>query len=222
MPQRFNIYAFQHKALRHFFGEINSLCSATNFSNKEEIEFLKERMLQLMSLLASHSFIEEQLILKALEEKGELTVSDPHDHQRLDSIIFKIISGLQSLTNETEKLTEKGANLYLLFTQFHGEYLIHMHQEEVITLPLILERLNEDEITDLSSRIYQKTPEKLMYEWMRYAIPALHPSERIEVLKPVLDQSIPITISNTLSIAKKELTPEGFTHLIHGLNLKMV
>lgn len=222
MPQRFNIYAFQHKALRHFFGDINTVFSATNFANKKEIEFLKERMLKLMSLLASHSFIEDQVILKALEEKGNLTVNDPHDHVRLDAIIFKIISGLQSLTHETKGLTEKGANLYLLFTQFHGEYLIHMHQEEVNTLPLILEQLNEEEIAALNSQIYQKIPEKLMYDWFQFGIPALHPDERIEILKPVLDISATTTISNTLSIAKKVLSTEGFNDLINGLDLKVI
>lgn len=223
MAQRFNLYAFHHKALRYFFGEISTLCGSTNFENKNEVEFLKERMLKLMSLLASHSFIEDQVILKELE-KTETTFSDKdtHDHLRLDAIVFKIISGLQSLNNETENLTFKGNNLYLLFTQLHGEYLIHMHQEEVNTLPIILKAFNDEELNSLKAKIFEKTPPKLMYDWFQFSLPALNQSERIEALKPIMQKSSDDIIAHTLSLAKNTLSENEFESVIKGLDLQVV
>lgn len=218
-----NIYNFHHKGLRKFLGELNLLYGSTNFENQIEIEKLQEKTLKLMSLLSSHSFIEDKVILKYLTEIGiSVPSQDQEDHFRLDSIIFKVISGLQSINSQTERVVEKGKFLYLLFNQFQGEYFLHMHKEETVTLPIILENLNIEELNHLQGLITKKTPPPILLEWFRHSLPALNYIERIASLRPVLDNSSEETMAITLSIAKNVLSESEFMTLTKGLDLKMV
>lgn len=219
----FNFYNFHHKALRNFLGQLNVNFGKTNFENQNEIETLKVSLLKLMALLASHSYIEDQVIIPSITKKG---ISIPenlhHDHNRLDSIIFKIISAFQTLSATTTNVNKKGNDLYLLFNQFHGEFLLHMHLEEVDMLPLITSNLNVEETEFLKAQMVQKTPHKLMLDWFLYGLPALSSQNQVELLKPVISNYSTEMMAEVLSVAKKALSESEFNKLVKGLDLKVV
>ncbi len=219
----FNFYNFHHKAIRNLLGQLNVKFGKTDFENQNEIDSLKMSLLKLMSLLASHSYIEDNVILTAVTSKG---VSIPenlnHDHNRLDSIIFKIISAFQTLSSTTPEVKEKGSQLYLLFNQFHGEFLLHMHLEEVDMLPILQEHLNVEETEIVKQQMVNKTPHKLILDWFLYGLPALSYQNQIELLQPVISNYSAEMMSGVLSVAKKSLPEIEFNKLIAGLNLKVV
>jgi hypothetical protein len=219
----FIFYQFQHKAIRNFFSEINLLCGSTNFQSVTEVEFLRDRILKLMSLLASHSYIEEQVILPALRKNEiELSDKDSHDHKKLDDKLFQVIGKIQKLVSVTDESQEQGNILYLLFTGFQAEYLLHMIHEETETATLLLNNLSPIELSDLKETISKRTPAPIMKDWLTYGLPAMNQIERIEVLKPMVSNVPAESLPATLSIVKNVLDEADFRSLMAGLNLKFV
>ena len=219
----FNFYQFQHKAIRNFFGEVSILCGTTNFQKTTEVEFLRDKILKLMALLASHSFIEEQVILPALQKKEiDYTETDTHDHRNLDQKLFQVIGLVQKLVSVSDESKKQGEILYLLFSGFQAEYLLHMIQEETKTAPLVLQHFTLDELSDLQNLISNRVPSPIMKDWLFYGLPAISHTERIEVLKPIVSSSTTENLSAILSVVKNVLDEDNFRLLMEGLQLKFV
>ena len=223
MTQRFNIYDFPHKALRNFLGQLNLQFGNTNYQNQEELKSLKTNFLKLMSLLASHSHIEDQQIIMPLEKKGVNSFeNDKKEHHKLDDLVFNISRAILSLNSNTEDAQEKGRILYLFFNQFQGTYLLHMHREETESLPVVLENMTDEELFSIRDYIIEKTPPKILLNWYWYALPAQTHQERVMGLKPIVAKNNSEILQATLEVVKKVLSEQEFKAVVQDLGLKIV
>lgn len=215
---RFNIYDLPHRALRNALSQFNIQLGNTQFHDEMELNRLKLNLLRLMSLLSSHSYIEDSQLLKRLEEKKvPEIVKDHEDHHKLDEMLFDLSKKLQQLSHENKDAPEIGREIYLLFNRFHGEYLLHMHYEETTTLPLVWTHLNDDELAEIRTVIMEKTPAKIMQDWYFYCLPAFPQHVRVFLLKD-LQMHYPQLYPNTLDTASRALDNSDFDALLKAIS----
>jgi len=222
MENRFNIYDLPHKALRNILGELNLQFGKTDYNNEKQLKALKDKLLKLMALLASHAHIEDSLIINPLEKKGVTGLeTDKKEHNRLDQLIFKLSSGMLQLRSQDDQAQSRGQDLYLLFNQFNGEYLLHMYREETETLPIVFEHFSDEDLLAVRDYILEKTPPKILLDWYWYCLPAQTHNQRVAALRPILEKPKE-TLQATLRVVKAVLIEKEFEQVLDDLGLKIV
>ena len=212
---RVDLFGPIHKAIRHALSSLLVRMGSTTFADAEAARAVVRELDEVLQLCEDHRGIEDRFILPALDERLRQplrSVADDHATQP------RVVSELRAL-GETlmDTLPERrplaGRTLYLHFSTFTAELLLHMAEEEQMVQPLLERLFTDPELDAIRGRLLASMsgPEKMLSA--RYMLPALDRVERATLAAGAL-ASMPREVGRTLvDLARRVLTPEDFADL---------
>lgn len=184
LRSRHDFYGPVHKGIRAVQCRILLQLSSTDWTDLAESAEGLDLVRRQMRFSASHLHHEEMELHGALEERAPgatATLMEAHEaHDRA----FVEIEGLCRAVEHAQGSDRIAAGrlLYLAFTQFVGEDLVHMHEEETVTLPLLWSLFSDAELMAMEGRIVGSMPPEELAGGLAIMVPAMSPQERLAFL----------------------------------------
>lgn len=145
--QRVKLFEAAHKGLRNALSQFSFLLGKCDFNNSVDIAKLHSLGKDVFMMLSTHANDENSVILTALEEKiPGSSKQDMEDHERLEQeqdAIEKLLDDIKELNAKGAEASGSGAELYIKFSKFHGDYLLHTVEEETETQRLLWENFTD-------------------------------------------------------------------------------
>jgi hypothetical protein len=180
------IYDFPHKGLRNGLSQLSILAGRTDYSNATEIAQLHQLGIRLFNILTTHAEDENSVTLAQLDMRCPgSSQHDFDDHEKIQQSQHDLERQLVAIhdgASEGRDMSEAGAEFYLGFTEFHGEYLMHTAEEERITQPLLWKHFTDMELAGHRREIMARNPPQTLLTWFEFVIPAQTNAERVGLL----------------------------------------
>jgi hypothetical protein len=220
--KRHDLYGPVHKALRASLSELMVKLGQTDFTNEEEAAERIAEVRRQLATSASHLAHEEEHIHGRLNERapGSSTgLDDDHRHHRGTFFDLEVVLRRIEDTPPAER-TSLGRILYLRFSKFVADDLLHMAEEELETLVLLHEMFSDQELQEIEAAIIASVPPDERMETLRRFVPVLSRPERISFLKFARASAPPDAFAAMMEGAVRPvLKPEDWRHLSEGLLL---
>jgi hypothetical protein len=214
--QRVKLFEGAHKGLRNALSQFSFLLGKCDFNDPKSVKALHALGSDLFMLLTIHANDENTLILAELEARVPgASKHDMDDHERLEAdqnAIEKLLNELNELNDKNEDATGMGTELYMKFSRFHGEYLIHTAEEETETQRLLWENFTDAELHAMRGRIIGKFPPDVFEKWQSYMMPAITRND-IAMMLGGLKANAPEQFERLMTMAEKYLPAEEFTSI---------
>lgn len=178
-PARFDLFGRIHKAIRLAMSELLVRMGETSFADAKASGAICQDLRELLSFCDAHLAHEEEVVAPAARERllGGMDAFDSHgEHTRL---VAELRAQIDALENAPAGLrTRVGKTLYLHFSTYVGESLVHMAEEERVIMPLLERFFDDDELRALSNAIRARaTPAEVAFSGPRL-LRAINPHER--------------------------------------------
>ena len=184
--KRMKTYDVPHKGLRNALSQMSLLAGKTNYANPREVEELYNLGVDVFKILTIHAADENEVTLAELEARCQgCSQHDMEDHEQIylaQDKLERLLSEIYINSKTAKDLTSEGAEFYLAFSEFHGEYLEHTAEEERITQPLLWQNFRDEELASHRGRIMAKNPPETLLIWFKFIIPAQSHAERVGLL----------------------------------------
>lgn len=214
---RMKIYDVPHKGLRNALSQFSLLAGKTDYSNKMEIEKLKEFGNDVFELLTLHAIDENEVSLAELEQRFPgSTKHDIKDHERLHQLQHSLEEKLSTLFSDSQKgksVVEAGSEFYFLLNEFLGTYLLHIAEEESVTQPLFWKYFTDEELAAHRGKIMSKHPPETLFLWFRFVIPAQNHQERIGLLGGFKKMAPAAFFNQGMEVIREVLAEKEFENL---------
>jgi hypothetical protein len=218
--QRVKLFEAAHKGLRSALCQFSSQIGKTDFNNTEQVSILHVLGKEVFMMLSTHANDENSIILAELEAKVPgSSKHDMDDHEKLEadqSAMETLLDEIREIQNKGEDAAGFGAELYMKFLKFHGEYLLHTYEEETETQRLLWDNFTDEEIHAMRGRIIARFTPGAFEIWQKYIMPSITPGDRTMLFKGMKMQS-PEGFQKLMAMAKKYLSPEELGSLEKSL-----
>jgi hypothetical protein len=206
-----------HKGLRNLLGQFSLLAGQTCYSDVEQITKLKDLGKDLFQLLENHAFTEETFILAPLKNKvANLTAEIEEDHTRLALLEQELKEKLHSF--DGTQTDDDGHDFYLLFSDFHSQYLIHIADEDRNLEVNLQANFTDEELIQHQIAIMQSMDFSVLLLWFKYIVPARRIEENVQVLNAFKSSAPPEAFEMVLTTIRGVLTEDRYATLISGIN----
>jgi hypothetical protein len=184
---RFDIYRPIHKALRLSLSKLLVKLGSTDFRNEAAATEAIAALRQQIALSRSHLEHEERFIhplLEPLTDKPLAALEADHRHheQSLDQL-DELACAIEDA--EAEERLILGHSLYLQFSRFLAEDLVHMAEEETSTLALLHRHFTDAELQEIEGRIVAAHPPEKLMGTLCLMIPGMNLPERVQFLRGI-------------------------------------
>jgi hypothetical protein len=218
---RHKTYDVPHKGLRNGLSQLSLQAGRTDYANAAEVQELHALGGRLFSILSIHAEDENNVTLARLETRCPGSTKHDHDdHEAIHRAQKGLEDQLESIAGGAargEDMTEAGAEFYLAFTEFHGEYLEHTAQEERVTQPLLWKFFTDEELAAHRGEIMSKNPPQTLLIWFEFVLPAQSHAERVGLLSGFKKMAPPAFFSDAMAVIEKALATEDFRRLDSAL-----
>lgn len=218
--QRVKLFEAAHKGLRNALSQFSYLLGKCDFNNAVDIAKLHSLGKDLFMMLSSHANDENSIILAALEAKVPgSSKHDMDDHERLEldqSAIEKMLDDIKELNTKGVDASGSGAELYMKFSKFHGEYLLHTVEEETDTQRLLWENFTDQELHAIRGKIIGRFTPEAFEKWQSYIMPAITQNDLLMMLGG-MKANAPEQFTRLMVMAEKYLPAEDYTLLKDSL-----
>lgn len=219
---RMKPYDLPHKGLRNALSQLQLLAGKTDYTNLSEVDKLYGLGKDVFALLNIHAEDENDITLAELEKRCPgCSDHDREDHEKLEkeqAALENLLSSIYSNVKEGNKVDSEGAEFYLLFSEYHAQYLLHTAEEERVTQAALYKHFTDEELGEFRTRIMKKNPPETLLLWFRYVVPAQSPAERIGLLKGFKMMATPELFSKGMNVIEKELSSNEFSELKLAVN----
>ncbi|MDP4283694.1 MAG: hypothetical protein Q8891_04685 [Bacteroidota bacterium] len=216
------VYDVPHKALRNALSQLSLLAGKTNYSDQQEVKQFYKLGEDVFKMLTIHANDENEVTLAELEERCPgSSQNDLDDHVQIHLAQDKLEKLLSKIYNNSKSgmdTTEDGAEFYLAFSEFHGEYLEHSAAEERVTQPLLWKYFTDEELAAHRGKIMAKIPPRSLLTWFRFIVPAQSSNERIGLLTGLKAMAPPTFFNEAMEVIKQVLTEKEFDLLNQSLS----
>lgn len=196
--KRLRTFAAPHKALRNILSQFSARAGQTNYESPDEVSQLKSLGNELFLLLEEHVSVENEYILKPLEERVEgSTHHDLREHEEIEESQEILKASMNLLSGYDDETL--GHQFYLDVTKFHSRYLLHILHEETETEKLLWDNFTDKELLDIKMNIIKSIPSDMQLIWWKYMIPAQNEVENVAMLSAIRMQS-PLMFEETLRV----------------------
>lgn len=162
-------YAASHKGLRHALGRFQLQAGATDYADARAVAALRARGAKLELLLTHHLAAENRYFLGPLRTRDPAGAAhDLADHERLEALQGRMFAELAGLPASGDSARA----FYLLVTEFHASYLLHILHEERVTEPLLFARFTEDEVAGFSAALVAAVELPVLLASLENIVPA--------------------------------------------------
>ena len=202
-----------HKGLRNILSQFSLLAGKTAYSNLEEVNELKALGSDLFHLLENHAFTEESYILAPLKAKhAEATTEIEAEHSKLDILETKIKDALGSF--DGTQSDDEGHEFYLMFSEFHSTYLMHIAEEDRNLEIRMQEAFMDEELIQHQMAIMASMDFPTLLLWFKYIVPARRIEENAQVLKAFKAGAPEEAYTAVLDTIRPQLSEERFNAIL--------
>lgn len=171
---RIDLFGPIHRAIRFALSDALTLLGATRFEDPNENAFAVEWLGEVLALCEGHLDVEEKIILPALRSRltGSLASIASAHHAQTEGVQEMTALGEALLHTAKDSRVFIGRMLYLRFSTFVGENMLHMAEEEQVVQPLMERVFTDDELRAMHARILESlSPEEraMSARWMEAA-----------------------------------------------------
>jgi hypothetical protein len=203
--QRHDIYGPIHKALRAAAGRLLARLGATDFSDAAEVSSILTALRSQLSVGMRHLHHEDLHIHAALEARspgssGRLE-ADHHHHEEAVADLEQVLTSIEGASPAERQVL--GRQLYLRYAHYVAADLVHMHEEETVTMPLLHSLFSDAELMTIEGAIVASIPPTETMTIMGDMIPAMHRTERKQFLSFVQAGAPPEVFAMLLEGAAK-------------------
>ena len=218
--QRVKLFESAHKGLRNALSQFSYMIGKTDFNNHGDVKSLHSLGLDVCMLLGSHANDENTIVLAELEAKVPgSSKHDMDDHERLEvdqDAIERLLDDIKTVQGNGEDAAGMGAELYIKFAKFHGEYLLHTVEEETVTQRMLWENFTDAEIHGMRGRIIARFTPEAFEKWQGFILPAITNNDRAMMFGG-LKANAPEQFAKMMIMAEKFLPAEDLEKLKESL-----
>lgn len=218
--QRVKLFEAAHKGLRNALSQFSFSLGKCDFNSTNDVNRIHSLGKDLCMLLNIHANDENNIILAELEAKVPgSSKHDMDDHERLErdqNAIEKLLDEIKELNTKGEDALGMGAELYMKFSKFHGEYLLHTVEEETETQRLLWENFTDPELHAIRGRIISKFTPEVFEKWQSYIMPAITQSD-IVMMMSGMRTADPEQFTKLMAMAEKYLPADEFSAINNKL-----
>lgn len=218
--ERVKLFEAAHKGLRTALARFSFLVGKADFNNKDDVNALYPLGKDLFMMLRTHANDENSIVLAELEAKvAGSSKHDMDDHVRLErdqDQIEELLDEIKDLSGKGKDPSGLGAELYINFEKFHGEYLIHTHEEETVTQHLLWENFTDPEIHAMRGKIIARFTPESFEKWQSFIFPSITHAARVQMLTGI-KMNAPDQFPKLMAMAEKFLPAEEFSQLKKSL-----
>lgn len=220
-PNRVDLYAGIHKALRLFLTRTLTRLGATDPGDRQDVAASLQQLERLLSLCEMHVKDENDFVHPALERArpgSAARIAAEHVHHLEAIADLRDLSGLVSDCVDSQRGAALG-RLYRALALFVAENLQHMHVEETEHNALLWAACTDAELLAIEHAIVGSIPPEAMMEMLHWFLPALNAPERAAMLGG-MQQGLPAEpFEAVLGIAQRTLTMPEHARLMRDLGL---
>lgn len=213
---RVKLFEAAHKGLRSALAQFSFRLGKCDFNDPRQVNELHSLGKDLFMMLTTHANDENSIILAELEAKlPGASKHDTDDHERLEadqSAIEKLLDEIKELGGKGQDASGMGSELYMKFSRFHGEYLLHTVDEESETQRLLWENFTDAELHGMRGRIIGKFTPDVFEKWQSYIMPAITQSDLLMMLGG-MKSNAPAQYEKLMVMAEKFLPANEFSIL---------
>ncbi|MDY7227125.1 hypothetical protein [Hyalangium rubrum] len=208
---RYDLYGPVHKGLRREFCSLLARMSSVSFGDDAQVQEIVRDVRFVMDLCAHHLKHENNHFHVALEERSKgASAKKAQEHVEHE----KEIAELRELAGQLEKAAgparhEIGRKLYLVYSRFVGENLVHMAEEELQIQPQFHEKYSDPELMAIEGKLLGSIAPDVMMAFMRGMIPAMNRDERAGMLGGMKQGAPPEAFNAVLQVAAKPSLSEA-------------
>ncbi len=183
-PERHDIYALIHKALRAALTDAMLAAGRLDTSDPEEVDDAVGRIRDLLDLCQDHLETENAFVHPAMEARRPGTtrrVADEHVEHAASIARLRNRAGALARAPAMAR-DDVAAGLYRELSLFVGENFVHMHEEEAVHNLVLWDAYSDAELAALESAIIAHHPPAAMQRAMRWMLPAMTPAQRAAML----------------------------------------
>jgi len=198
----FDIYGGIHRALRLALTDLLVRMGTTVPTDPVEVGLRLGELERMFEGLAKHIAHEEAFLHPALERRRSGAARDLDLEHEEHAYAIRSMRDLASALAAGGSAAQRAGlyrTLYLRYSAFVGETLIHMAEEEAVTQPLFDE-------------LYSAAEQRAIHDELIASIP---PHEMLEVLKALLPAVDHETRVAMLTDGKAVMPPEAFAAIFH-------
>lgn len=219
--QRYKTYDAPYKGLRNGLSQMSLLAGSTDYSRPDEVAKLHKLGIRLFKILTVHAEDENNVTLAHLETRCPgCSQHDFDDHEKIhnDQLnLEKQLDALNAGAKEGKNMSEAGAEFYLAFSEFHGEYLEHTAEEERVTQFLLWQHFTDEELAAHRGEIMARNPPETLMIWFEFVIPAQSYAERVGLLTGFKRMAPAAFFAEGISVIEKVLPSSEFERLERSL-----
>lgn len=218
---RHDIYAFVHKGLRAWMGEVLARIGRTDPQDAAEIAQTLRALRELLAFCRRHIAHEDQFVHPAMEARrpgsAEVTASDHVGHENAIRELEGIMASL-----EYGPVHDRAATLQRLYRRcalFVAENLEHMAVEESHNNRVLWETHADAEIMDVEHALVASIPPAELMDALRWMLPWMNAQERAGMLGGMRQGMPAEAFGAVLAMLREHLSPAEWRKLATALSL---
>ena len=214
-PQRMDLYASIHKAMRSFMADTLMRLGSIDVADVTERDTVLAQLEQLLDLCLAHLRHENEWVHSAIEAHhvaGSRRIADEHvEHVdaiaelRAEAALLRAASGA-----EADRIAQR---LYRHFALYVADNFQHMHVEETAHNALLWQHYSDGELAALHGRILASITPAEHVVVARWMIPASTPAERARIVAGMKSQMPPEALLGLMAVVIPHLDNAGWVKL---------
>jgi hemerythrin-like domain-containing protein len=152
---RIDLFGPIHKAIRCALADLLSQMGATSFANPAAATRIAEHLEEVTDLCEDHRGHEERHLLPAVADRLQGSLAGIHAAHLTQPVVVAELRALADRLRTTgdEQRQVVGRTLYLHFSTFAAELLLHMAEEEQVLQPLLEKLFSDDELRAIHGKL---------------------------------------------------------------------
>ena len=204
---RHDLYARIHKALRAMMADTLVAIGRMDPDDDCEVRDAVARLEELLVFCTKHAAMENEFVHRAIEgRRVDASCALALDHHDLEAEIDE----LRAIARR------EPSRLYRRVAAFVAANLVHMEREEGEGNALLHELFTDAEIAAIEARLVASIDPGFKMQGLRWMIPAVHHSERVEMFEAMRDAP-PAAREGALAIARSHLKGRDLERLEEAL-----
>jgi hypothetical protein len=183
-PPRVDLFGPIHKAIRCALGELLTILGAASFTDEAAVANVVTQLDDVIELCEDHRGHEDDFVMSALAERlrGKLdSMQRAHaDQPVVVAQLRALATTLQTTAHDLRPIA--GRTLYLHFSTFAADLLLHMAEEEQVAQPLLERSFTDDELLGVHARLIASLTPTQRARAGKWMMRALNPVERAALL----------------------------------------
>ncbi len=212
-----DVYVGVHKGLRHLIGRFSFEAGATDWTDPAAVAQLQAQWRTVTALLHAHHHHEDQFIhplLGRLSPGGHRRLEA--DHQAQQIVMADLEAHFDRLASDDvppAKRAEVGLEFYRGVNQFYGDYLSHLHREEVEAERALHALCASEDLGAMVGQLVGNIPADEMMLWIDCMVPAMNAREGAELLGQMKAGAPPAAYQAMADRARTALGPSNWSKL---------